>query len=140
MFKILIIKVEKISKIENKIRFIQVFFIMFLIKLGMNLLPFSKFKSIYSNLKHTADLDSEEETIIISYIHLLSRNRLIRFTCLHQALTLKYFLKNDPSAQLIVGVNKTKGNFEAHAWIARENNILVGNFQTNEFSPIWLWK
>jgi hypothetical protein len=44
-----------------------------------------------------------------------------RFTCLEESLVLWYFLrKQGISAQLRIGVRKSDGQFEAHAWVEHE--------------------
>jgi len=46
-------------------------------------------------------------------------------TCLEESLVLWYLLqKQEISAQLRIGVRKTEGKFEAHAWVEHEGVAL----------------
>jgi Transglutaminase-like superfamily len=50
---------------------------------------------------------------------------LIRPTCLEESLALWYFLRQRGiSPQLRIGVRKTDGKFEAHAWVEYRGEIL----------------
>jgi hypothetical protein len=52
----------------------------------------------------------------------------VQLTCLAEALASKALLaRYGHSGELCVGVLKTDGKFEAHAWLECENHVLVGN-------------
>lgn len=48
--------------------------------------------------------------------------------CLTQALVLQYILlrSGDESARLHIGVTKTEGELQAHAWVERNGKVLIG--------------
>jgi hypothetical protein len=56
-----------------------------------------------------------------SLIRMASRLHLLRMTCLPRALTLRWMLsRHGMQSQLCIGVNKTKTDFHAHAWVQME--------------------
>ncbi len=63
----------------------------------------------------------------------------LKATCLPQALALKWFLRSDTAAEVIVGIDKTVG-FQAHAWVQKAGQILIGDQPDNNFQPLWTWK
>ena len=51
-------------------------------------------------------------------IHAAVRHSPLRYTCLEESLCLWHLLrKQGISSQLRIGVRKTEGKFEAHAWV-----------------------
>jgi hypothetical protein len=58
----------------------------------------------------------------------VGRRLLPERPCLTQALVLQYLLlrRGDESARLHIGVAKTDGEFQAHAWVRRNGKVLIG--------------
>ncbi|HUL35887.1 MAG TPA: lasso peptide biosynthesis B2 protein [Candidatus Eisenbacteria bacterium] len=53
------------------------------------------------------------------------RYSFVRFTCLEESLGLWYLLQTQGiPAQLRIGVRKSDGKFEAHAWVERDGEAL----------------
>ena len=46
-------------------------------------------------------------------------------TCLIQAIAFKVMRSSDPGITLVIGVSKTD-QFESHAWICKNDNIVFG--------------
>ena len=74
-------------------------------------------------------------------------SRHLRATCLPQAIALKYCLRADPAARLIIGVGLGAGvgagsaaEFRAHAWVQKHDEILIGDFPGFDYQPIWQWE
>ena len=128
---------NKFSKIKNKGLCFKVFVVLSLIKLGLKILPFSKFKSLFQ-ISGTNHVKNQSE--IIYYIKGISVNIPLGFSCLPQALTLKYFLKNNASTKLILGVNNENSNFKAHAWVEQNGEYLIGDIPFETYSPLWQWQ
>ena len=64
--------------------------------------------------------------------------RIPRSTCLVQAVALHYLLTRAGHASSIhIGVKKPDGrNFEAHAWVELDHEILIGGSPSASFTPI----
>lgn len=62
--------------------------------------------------------------------------------CLPRALAAKYMLRKVPAVTLEIGieVNPAKA-FEAHAWIERNGNVVIGQWPaTVSYRRLWVWK
>lgn len=66
----------------------------------------------------------------------------ISLTCLPQALAVKYLLRHDPNLPLNIGVQQSDAaNFEAHAWIERAGQIVIGEWPEGKtYRPLWVWQ
>jgi hypothetical protein len=116
--------------------------VVLVIKIGLKVLPYAVFKKWYDKLtentsqKIVADQDLKKAAWAIGVV---SARWPWRATCLPQALTFKYLHRHDPRLQLQIGVNKSAaGQFQAHAWVEKEDQILIGDSPEN-FKPIWGW-
>ena len=66
---------------------------------------------------------------------------LPRTTCLASALTLQRVLsKEGHGSDLHIGVAKDGEKFSAHAWLACEGRILVGEVEHGRFTQLVAWK
>jgi hypothetical protein len=86
--------------------------------------------------------NSSEENIsdVVWAVHLLSTKTPMVFTCLTQALAVKWLLKNQPNIQIRIGVQKsTAEGFSAHAWIVYRNKTILGEQPNQLFEPILEW-
>lgn len=101
----------------------------------LKILSFEYFKKWYSHSlpKNEKAID---QNLLVKYVKSIGSR--LNFTCLPQALTFKYFFNSQ--TELIIGVQKQNEKFEAHAWVQRENEILIGEFPNDHFTPIWTWK
>ena len=66
----------------------------------------------------------------------VSRYFAFHSTCLIQALTAKLMLCNIPNLSIIIGVSLENG-FEAHAWIEKDGDYIIGEMPVKQFTPIW---
>lgn len=66
----------------------------------------------------------------------------ISLTCLPQALAVKYLLRQDPNLPLNIGVQQSDiAEFEAHAWIERAGQIVIGEWPEGKtYRPLWVWQ
>ena len=99
--------------------------------------PFHYFKKYYRFLPAT----SIHPLLTLQYAKAIRRASTLVpsiFTCLPQALTLKKGLKD---CKLIIGVQASQTlNLDAHAWVERDKQILIGEFPTFEYLPLWVWE
>jgi Transglutaminase-like superfamily len=60
-----------------------------------------------------------------------------RATCLTQALALHILLKRTGlDSKIQIGVSKEQGKFESHAWVESQEEVLIGEYQLERFTPI----
>jgi hypothetical protein len=120
----------------------QVFLNLCWLKLNLLMLPWSSFREKYTQaLKSNTQnktLSLETRNSVIRYIKAISHYLPFGFTCLPQALCLKYFLKSDPGVKVILGVNNDAG-FQAHAWVEKEGLYLIGDQPLIQYKTIWTW-
>lgn len=110
-----------------------------LICLGLRLMPFRKFRDLYSRLLTTrVQKDFPEDRINHLSVSIRRVSPVFSALCLPQALALKYFMRKDHSVELIIGVKKNAG-FEAHAWVEKAGKILIGDLPDKDFKAIWKW-
>jgi hypothetical protein len=120
----------------------MVFAMLLFIKLSLSLLPFATFKKLYSRFSKSKSQQIYSENFIhqlVWSIKAIAANTPLGFTCLPQALTTKYFLKNDTSFELIIGIQKEKSDLIAHAWIEQKGNFIIGDTPFINYIPIWKW-
>ena len=86
------------------------------------------FATLQKRLTSTAAQQSESREVVQKTSRMVRaalRHSLIKYTCLEESLTLWYLLqKQGVSTQLRIGVRKTGGKFEAHAWVEYESVAL----------------
>jgi hypothetical protein len=113
------------------------------IKIGLKILPYTVFRNWFDKLAETTSQKTFSETDLKKAswaVRVISARWPWRATCLPQALAFKYLHRYDPSLRLQIGVNKNvSGQFQAHAWVEKEGQILIGATPEN-FKPIWEWQ
>ncbi len=127
--------------LQEKYELVKTLIFLVFIKSTLVLLPFSWFKKLYNFLlKRTAKnyKSNSEITRLIYFIKAISANLPLGLTCLPQALTLKYYLRNEAEVKLIVGVNLEQ-TFKAHAWVEKNTTFLIGDLPFETYTPLWTW-
>lgn len=123
----------------GKWQVIRAFMVTGLISLALRLMSFQKFRSLYARMikvRQGKDFPADRTSRLVESIRQVSP--VFSALCLPQALALKYFMRHDKSAELIIGV-KREGGFEAHAWVEKAGNILIGDLPEKDFKAIWKW-
>lgn len=118
----------------------RVFLMVLTVKTGLKLLTFGSFNTLYTDLflgRKYRSMPDEKVQKIIRAIKSVSPS--LSALCLPQALTLKYFLRGDKDAEIVIGVKKNV-KLEAHAWVEKNGVILIGDLPESDFQPIWTWK
>lgn len=79
---------------------------------------FARLRQRSSGVSVAAGAPRERVSKINRMIHAAARYSPLHYTCLEQSLCLWYLLRvQGISSQLRIGVRKTDGKFEAHAWV-----------------------
>lgn len=73
-------------------------------------------------------------------VRALSARLPLGFTCLVQALAMKWLLKNQPDVRVHIGVHKNSvDSFSAHAWVTCQYKTILGEQPNLVFEPILAW-
>lgn len=117
--------------LAEKILFIEAFFFVVVIRTALWLIPFKVFQSGFRKF-----LAAKAETAEPDWIQLKNIVRSVKFasrfvpfaSCLTQALSALVIVKlKGQQAELKIGVAKNaESNFEAHAWLEKDGQILIG--------------
>ncbi|AWV97403.1 lasso peptide biosynthesis B2 protein [Arcticibacterium luteifluviistationis] len=122
---------------EEKKAFYHVTWNMLQITIALKLLNFPSFKKFYRSIsKKTTGNISEKK-----YIQAIKRFSSIKpklFSCLPQALCFK---KQFQDSKLIIGVQASNTvNLDAHAWVERKGEFLIGEIPNFDYLPLWIWE
>lgn len=118
----------------------KAFGVVLLIRLGLKLLSFHQFRQVYASFLRPADTviaPNDQISRLVWAIECVSHS--LSAVCLPQALALKFFLRKDHSAEIVIGVDTQQG-FSAHAWVEKNGRILIGDSPQIHFQPIWKWQ
>lgn len=107
--------------------------------LALNLLPFNKFKTYFSFIgnKNSSKNTTSEYALAISRATLFAK---AKFTCLPQALALKKEFYVHSDVNLIIGISPDLSKkLDAHAWVERNNEFIIGEVPDFNYLPLWQW-
>jgi len=109
------------------------------IRLGLELFPFSTFRKLLDRLRPKLDSFKKEfsEEQLVWSVTVVSRY-IPKVTCLAQALTAQLLLQQaGHQACLHIGVEEAgKGSLKAHAWVESQGRILIGGFDLNKYTHL----
>ncbi|GAB4048771.1 lasso peptide biosynthesis B2 protein [Spirosoma litoris] len=126
--------------LTDKLLLIHTAMVLTLVRLGLKLLSFQQFRTLYGKLLAVKKSSSTSDKLIDQRVWAIQKvSGTLSAVCLPQALALAYFLRKDKGIELIVGVQK-KHTFEAHAWVEKSGRILIGESPDNSFKPLWVWQ
>lgn len=125
---------------SEKVLLVRVFAVLFAYKCLLLVVPFRTFLSSRSRIEAGEALSEEKLRRVIWAIQVLSARLPLGFTCLVQALSAKWLLKNHPTIRIYIGVQKTESQqFAAHAWIVYKDKTILGEQLNQVFKPILNW-
>ena len=126
---------------QQKMLLIKAFSVLTVFKGLLLVLPFNFFlKKVNYNASASAETDEHVLGMIVWSIRVVSNNMPLGFTCLVQALSAKWLLKKYPTVRIHIGVRKGADQaFSAHAWVAYNEKIILGEQTTQVFQPILEW-
>lgn len=133
------IKFWQLSRHRKK-SLIEALLVLSAYKVVLIFLPFRHF--INNKEKTSIDTGSEERLEDVIWAITVLGNRIpFGFTCLVQALSAKWLLRNNYNLQLHIGVRKSIDHqFSAHAWITHDDKIVLGEQKNQVYEPILNWK
>jgi hypothetical protein len=131
-------KFFNLSSSEQRL-LIKAWILLGVIRLGMELFPFSTLRKLLDRLRFLMggfEKEFSEEQLVWS-ITVASRY-IPKATCLAQALTTQLFLQQaGHQACLHIGVSEAEdGGIKAHAWVESQGRILIGGFDINKYTHL----
>ena len=114
---------------------LSTFVLLGLVRLGLWLLPFGTLQWFLTNLGQINSVSIKRQNCFVptketiaQAVKISSRYMLGETKCLAQALTMQVLMiQSDYSSELRIGVAKGKGGeFEAHAWVESQGEIVMG--------------
>jgi hypothetical protein len=118
---------------------IKVWVLFGVIRLGLELFPFSTLRKLLDRLRPKLGSFKEEfsEEQLVWSVTVVSRY-IPKTTCLAQALAAQLLLQQaGHQARLHIGVEEAeKGNIKAHAWVESQGRILIGGFDLNRYTHL----
>jgi hypothetical protein len=131
-------KFFNLSSSEQRL-LIKAWILLGLIRLGLELFPFSTLRKLLDRLRiKLGSLKKEfsEEQLVWS-VTVVSRY-IPKATCLAQALTAQFLLQQaGHQACLHIGVEGAEeGGIKAHAWVESQGRILIGGFGINRYTHL----
>jgi Transglutaminase-like superfamily len=128
--------------VAEKINGLKVGFVLILIKMALSCLPFDRFKTFFRLISKIPQkpISPKLPDTTINWIQKIGHHLPLGLTCLPQALALKFFLRNDAEACVIIGIENSPQTFSAHAWVEKDKKILIGQTPHPTYIPIWRWK
>ena len=127
-------KLPKLNRLSRgKKLFVQTYLTMFLIRLGMLLLPFNRLQNLVlkTRVMNFLAIAKSQVTLgrIILAVHRSSKYSPGKVMCLARALTTAVLMNiYELPYELKIGVAKGEsGRLDAHAWVVSEGKIIMGN-------------
>jgi len=131
--------------LHAKIKFLHATVTLIAIKTGLTILHFSTFRRLYywlTNSGKLKDISAFEIKETVWAVDTAANLLPFELLCLPRALATKYLLRKVPALSLEIGVeiNPAKA-FEAHAWVEKEGEILIGDWSESiSYQRLWVWK
>ncbi|GLU51914.1 lasso peptide biosynthesis B2 protein [Dyadobacter frigoris] len=128
-----------------KIKILQAGATLLLLKTGLTILPFSGFRRLFHWIsksqthQETTAKDIEETVWAVN----TAANVLpVELLCLPRALATKFLLRRVPALSLEIGIEINPAKvFEAHAWIEKEGEIIIGDWSDSvSYQRLWVWE
>jgi len=112
-----------------------------IVRLGLWLLPFLRLRSYLDNLSTDKPITRQQVPIaqIVWAVDTSSQYSPGQPKCLARALTTQVLMRRQGhSSALKIGVMKgTQGQFEAHAWVEKEGDVVIGRLANlGSFVPL----
>lgn len=135
---------KKLSEFE-RVNFFKAAVTLLVVKLGLTLLPFSRFRKVFhwfSSTNRQKEISQKQIEQTAWAVRAAADHLPFELLCLPRALATKFLLRNVSSLTLEIGVeiNSLK-IFEAHAWVERNGSVIIGDWPgTVSYKRLWVWE
>lgn len=122
---------------QNKIILIKAFFLLWIIRIMLWIFPFSFIQRIVSRFSSVSDDKNHEVQLEkLTWAISVTAPYTLRATCLTRALAAQILLaRYHYSSNIKIGVSKNEEEFEAHAWLEADDEIILGESKI-DYTPI----
>ena len=121
---------------EDKYILIKSFLLLWIIRIILWILPFPVIQKTISKFTITSGESHSVPIEKLTWAVVVMSRYVPKATCLTRALTAQILLAGQNyNSNLKIGVSKENGEFEAHAWLEYDNNVVLGESEV-EYTPI----
>ncbi|AQG82264.1 hypothetical protein AWR27_02090 [Spirosoma montaniterrae] len=118
---------------------VKAFSVLLAYKSALFVFPFRYFITPHSTVRTNKPSVGQLNEVVWA-VQVVSRRVPFGFTCLVQALSVRWLLRSHPAIELKIGVHKSEtGQFTAHAWVEHNQQIIIGEQSDQAFTPILTW-
>ncbi|AEI49854.1 lasso peptide biosynthesis B2 protein [Runella slithyformis] len=113
-----------------------------LVKLGLKVLPFRRFRIVYGRFLSGAAVQTYDALFVeqlVWSVRAVGNALPFEVLCLPQALAVKYFLRGESEYELKIGVSNHDQLFSAHAWVVKADQTVIGEIPNISYVPLWAW-
>ena len=122
---------------EDKYIIIKSFLLLWAVRIMLWMLPFSVIQKIIGRFTAVSGESHSIPLEKLTWAVAVMSRYVPKATCLTRALTAQILLAGQNySSNIKIGVSKTEGNFEAHAWLEADNKIILGDSEI-DYTPIF---
>lgn len=124
---------------SDQLKVVQLFTLLVTAKVSLLVFPFSTLIKHYKNCLNIRTTTVAKEHRSTANLLSYAASVLPKvFTCLPKALVYKYLFRNSKEVLLIIGVQRSTNNhFTFHAWVEKNNEILINDTKEESFNPLW---
>lgn len=125
---------------------VQTIVIILLVKGGLRTLRFHTFWRSFARLVNDVPRRKHPDPEMIGKavwaVNACTQHRPLQGTCLVRALAANLVLAMyGHETVLHIGVQlPTPGALQAHAWLTSHDEIIIGEVQSDPYTPIWVWQ
>lgn len=121
---------------KTKLLLIKAFLLLWIIRVMLWLFSFNRIEKIVKRFSRVKPVSSNISLGEITWAISVMGRFVPRSTCLVRALSGQILLAHYGYSSLVkIGVSQSKGEFEAHAWLENEGEVVLGESDT-DFVPI----
>jgi hypothetical protein len=133
----LILKLARLPRVQWH-WFIRALARVSLVRVGLWFLPLAKVQQLATFRQHKRLTQTTDDTECVVWAVRKSSRFVPKATCLVQALAVQtLLLENGQVAQIHIGVAlDINEQFLAHAWVEYQGQIIIGETQTREYTPL----
>ncbi|MCZ3364274.1 MULTISPECIES: lasso peptide biosynthesis B2 protein [Methanobacterium] len=121
---------------EDKFILVKSFFLLWVIRIMLWILPFSVIQKIVGKLTAVSGESHNIPLEKLTWAVPVMSRYVPKATCLTRALAAQILLAGQNyNSNLKIGVSKNNGELEAHAWLEADDKIVLGESEV-EYTPI----
>ncbi len=121
---------------ETKLLLIKAFLLLWIIRIMLWLFSFNRMEHLIKRFSRVKPVSTSIPLPKITWAISVMGRFVPKATCLVRALSGQVLLARYGYSSLVkIGVSRSKGEFEAHAWLENDGEVVLGESET-DFVPI----